>query len=110
MRSKTKAIPVSSFNARNMDHGEFKMLSRPESEVSAKDAARIPAEDSRDYLPAAYRAVNPATRGAWADQQPHCVFIEVTNHCNLLCETCPRTFTTYEEPKTLSWDNFLKIA
>jgi MoaA/NifB/PqqE/SkfB family radical SAM enzyme len=77
---------------------------------SSTDAARIPAEDSRDYLPAAYRAVDPATRNAWADAQPHCVFIEVTNHCNLLCETCPRTFVTYEEPKTLSWDNFLKIA
>ncbi|MHB8629615.1 MAG: radical SAM protein [Aggregatilineales bacterium] len=86
------------------------MLSSPESDVSGKDAARIPVEDSRDYLPAAYRAVNPATRGAWSEQQPHCVFIEVTNHCNLLCETCPRTFTTYEEPKTLSWENFLKIA
>jgi len=74
------------------------------------DTARIPAEDNRDYLPAAYRAVDPAARAALAHIQPHCVFIEVTNHCNLLCETCPRTFVTYEEPKTLSWDNFLKIV
>jgi MoaA/NifB/PqqE/SkfB family radical SAM enzyme len=85
------------------------MANRTISKASA-DSARIPAEDSRDYLPAAYRAVNPATRSDWADVQPHCVFIEVTNHCNLLCETCPRTFVTYEEPKTLSWENFLKIA
>src|SRR5215831_13418526 len=85
------------------------MANRSIPKVSA-DSARIPAEDSRDYLPAAYRAVNPATRGAWADAQPHCVFIEVTNHCNLLCETCPRTFVTYEPPQTLSWDNFLKIV
>jgi len=77
---------------------------------SNANAAGIPAEDSRDYLPAAYRAVNPATRAAWAEVQPHCVFIEVTNHCNLLCETCPRTFVAYEEPQTLSWENFLKIA
>jgi MoaA/NifB/PqqE/SkfB family radical SAM enzyme len=73
-------------------------------------AALMPPEDKRDYLPAAYRAVDPATRAAWVDTQPHCVFIEVTNHCNLLCETCPRTFTTYEEPQTLSWANFLKIV
>src|SRR5258708_14483130 len=85
------------------------MATRPISKSSA-DSTRIPAEDRRDYLPSAYRAVDPATRAAWADVQPHCVFIEVTNHCNLLCETCPRTFTTYEEPKTLSWENFLKIV
>ncbi len=63
-----------------------------------------------DFLPAAYRSIDPATREAWASAQPHCVFIEVTNHCNLLCETCPRTFVTYEEPKTLGWENFLKIV
>ena len=80
------------------------------SDQSHLSAASIPVEDSRDYLPAAYRAVDPATREAWATVQPHCVFIEVTNHCNLLCETCPRTFTTYEEPQTLSWENFLKIV
>jgi MoaA/NifB/PqqE/SkfB family radical SAM enzyme len=74
------------------------------------DAARIPTEDSRDYLPAAYRVIDPATREAWASVQPHCVFIEVTNHCNLLCETCPRTFISYEEPRTLSWENFLRIV
>ena len=42
--------------------------------------------------------------------KPRCVFIEVTNHCNLLCETCPRTFTTYETPMTLSWENFLRVV
>jgi radical SAM protein with 4Fe4S-binding SPASM domain len=73
-------------------------------------APAFPTESKADYLPAAYRAVDPATRAAFSDEQPHCVFIEVTNHCNLLCETCPRTFVTYEEPKTLSWDNFLKIV
>lgn len=62
-----------------------------------------------DYLPIAYRGVHPAGRGRVAVTRPHNVFIEVTNHCNLLCETCPRTFTTYEEPQTLSWENFLKI-
>ena len=84
---------------------EISFLSKPTPNISAS-----PTETKADYLPAAYRAVDAATRQAFEDQQPHCVFIEVTNHCNLLCETCPRTFVTYEEPKTLSWDNFLKIA
>lgn len=70
----------------------------------------FPTESKADYLPAAYRSVDPATRAAMTEEQPHCVFIEVTNHCNLLCETCPRTFTTYEEPKTLGWDDFLHIV
>lgn len=73
-------------------------------------APTYPTESKADYLPAAYRSVDAATRAAFAEEHAHCVFIEVTNHCNLLCETCPRTFVTYEEPKTLSWENFLKIA
>ncbi len=74
------------------------------------NVAIYPTESKADYLPAAYRSVDAATRASFAEEYPHCVFIEVTNHCNLLCETCPRTFVTYEEPKTLSWDNFLKIV
>ncbi len=63
-----------------------------------------------DFLPAAYRGVALESRAALATGAPRNVFIEVTNHCNLLCETCPRTFTTYEEPKTLAWDDFLCIV
>lgn len=74
------------------------------------EAFRLPANEERELLPAAYRAIDPSTRGAVATLQPRNVFIEVTNHCNLLCETCPRTFTTYEEPKTLAWDDFLRIV
>jgi radical SAM protein with 4Fe4S-binding SPASM domain len=69
-----------------------------------------PPESMPENLPAAYRSVDAATRAAIAEKQPHCVFIEVTNNCNLLCETCPRTFVTYETPQTLSWDNFLRIV
>jgi MoaA/NifB/PqqE/SkfB family radical SAM enzyme len=54
--------------------------------------------------------VDPARRGIVTAEAPHNVFIEVTNHCNLLCETCPRTFVTYEAPKTLAWDDFLRIV
>lgn len=70
----------------------------------------MPESEEREFLPAAYRAIDPSTRGAVATVQPRNVFIEVTNHCNLLCETCPRTFNTYEQPKTLAWDDFLRIV
>ena len=70
---------------------------------------RIP-DDGSISLPAAYTFVDTAKRGRLAPQRPRVVFIEVTNHCNLLCETCPRTFVTYEEPKTLAWDDFLRIV
>jgi MoaA/NifB/PqqE/SkfB family radical SAM enzyme len=72
-----------------------------------RSAARTP---TAEYLPSAYRAIDPAERGPVAAELPRNVFIEVTNHCNLLCETCPRTFTTYEDPRTLSWENFLRIV
>jgi MoaA/NifB/PqqE/SkfB family radical SAM enzyme len=74
------------------------------------EAYRLPGAENGDYLPAAYRGVDAAARGAVAGTQPRNIFIEVTNHCNLLCETCPRTFTTYEEPMTLSWENFLRLV
>jgi MoaA/NifB/PqqE/SkfB family radical SAM enzyme len=70
-------------------------------------AVRTP---TAEYLPNAYRSIDPAERGPVAGELPRNVFIEVTNHCNLLCETCPRTFTTYERPKTLAWDDFVRIV
>jgi hypothetical protein len=74
------------------------------------EAYRLPDAEGREYLPAAYHAIDPAARGPIAPLLPRNVFIEVTNHCNLLCETCPRTFVTYEEPKTLAWEDFLRIV
>lgn len=66
--------------------------------------------DSIGHLPPAYTFVNPATRADLANDAPRVVFIEVTNHCNLLCESCPRTFVSYEKAQTLSWENFERIV
>ncbi len=41
---------------------------------------------------------------------PRVVFIEVTNRCNLLCETCPRTYFTREPLRSLTYDEFVFIA
>jgi MoaA/NifB/PqqE/SkfB family radical SAM enzyme len=78
--------------------------------LTGKPAApRIP-EAAAGRLPTAYTYIDVHARQAAARLAPRVVFIEVTNRCNLLCETCPRTFTSYEAPQTLSWENFLRIA
>ena len=51
-----------------------------------------------------------ADRGAVAQKPPVCLYLEVTNRCNLLCETCPRTFETLEPPADMSWELFTKIV
>ena len=74
-----------------------------------QSAPRIP-DDRSISLPAAYTFIDSTARASHAAYSPRVIFIEVTNHCNLLCETCPRTFVSYEEPKTLGWDEFLRIV
>lgn len=41
---------------------------------------------------------------------PVCLYLEVTNRCNLLCETCPRTFETLEPPADMDWALFTRIV
>jgi len=40
---------------------------------------------------------------------PVCLYLEVTNRCNLLCETCPRTFEALEPPADMDWELFTSI-
>ncbi|HXZ02856.1 MAG TPA: radical SAM protein [Stellaceae bacterium] len=49
-------------------------------------------------------------RSALAEAPPVCVYLEVTNRCNLLCETCPRTFEALEPPADMSWPLFTSIV
>ena len=49
-------------------------------------------------------------RGAIAEQEPVCLYLETTNRCNLLCETCPRTFEDLESPADMSWQLFTHIV
>src|SRR6202167_4533205 len=51
-----------------------------------------------------------ADRSAVAEQPPVCLYLEVTNRCNLLCEICPRTFEELEPPADMSWSLFTKIV
>jgi MoaA/NifB/PqqE/SkfB family radical SAM enzyme len=48
-------------------------------------------------------------RSRVAEAPPVCIYLEVTNRCNLLCETCPRTFEALEPPADMSWELFTSI-
>ncbi|MBE7198351.1 MAG: SPASM domain-containing protein [Parafilimonas terrae] len=61
--------------------------------------------DPRRY----FEAVD-ARRTETAEALPVCLYLEVTNRCNLLCETCPRTFETLEPPADMSWALFTRIV
>src|SRR6266851_6086901 len=49
-------------------------------------------------------------RGAIAEAEPVCLYLETTNRCNLLCTTCPRTFEALEPPADMSWQLFTAIV
>src|SRR5262250_1485578 len=44
------------------------------------------------------------------EQMPVCLYLEVTNRCNLLCTTCPRTYAELEPPADMAWDLFVRIV
>ena len=41
---------------------------------------------------------------------PVCLYLEVTNRCNLLCTTCPRTYEELEPEADMSWELFTSIV
>ncbi len=61
-------------------------------------------QDPRRYFEAV------GNREAEAATPPVCLYLEVTNRCNLLCETCPRTFEELEPPQDMSWELFTSIV
>jgi MoaA/NifB/PqqE/SkfB family radical SAM enzyme len=63
------------------------------------------AVDPRRYFESVSAARAPA-----AETKPVCLYLEVTNRCNLLCETCPRTFEELEPPADMSMDLFRAIV
>ncbi|MCJ2063719.1 SPASM domain-containing protein [Methylobacterium sp. J-088] len=64
-----------------------------------------PAVDPRRYHEAAPRTVETSV-----ERMPVCLYLEVTNRCNLLCTTCPRTYVELEPPADMSWDLFTRIV
>lgn len=53
------------------------------------------------------------SRTTIADALPRQLYIEVTNHCNSLCVSCPLTydhFLPFEPKQHLSWENFRQVV
>src|SRR6516162_11441426 len=91
-----------SYSALQISPGEPLSTRDPEHGVPLTAQSR---SDPRRY----FEAVGE-TRGAIAEQEPLCLYIETTNRCNLLCETCPRTFDELEPPADMSWRLFTRIV
>lgn len=73
--------------------------------MSAEEAACCSAVDPNRYFEQA-----GADLGPMAGADPVCLYLEVTNRCNLLCTTCPRTFEELEPPADMSWGLFTRIV
>ena len=86
----------------------MKLFTPAQSLKPSTKAGRVLPE--QEFLPEAYRLPEGSQRGPAAEMHPRVVFIEVTNRCNLLCQTCPRTFFDREPLKSLSLDEFVAIA
>jgi len=61
-------------------------------------------------LPDPTRYFEAVTQTRERASPPVCLYLEVTNRCNLLCETCPRTFEALEPPADMSWELFTRIV
>lgn len=62
------------------------------------------------FDPRRYHESVTGERTEVAQRPPVCLYLEVTNRCNLLCTTCPRTYEELEPPADMSWEQFVSIV
>jgi MoaA/NifB/PqqE/SkfB family radical SAM enzyme len=62
------------------------------------------------FDPRRYHETVAGERTEVASRPPVCLYLEVTNRCNLLCTTCPRTYEELEPPADMSFDLFTSIV
>jgi radical SAM protein with 4Fe4S-binding SPASM domain len=72
------------------------------------DDALVEQQGSKD--PRRYHEAADPQRPPILAGPPLCLYLEVTNRCNLLCATCPRTYVELEPPADMSWDLFRSIV
>ncbi len=60
--------------------------------------------------PRRYHEAADPDRWPVAPGPPVCLYLEVTNRCNLLCTTCPRTYADLEPPADMEWECFRSIV
>ena len=51
-----------------------------------------------------FQVIDAEQRGPIAISAPTCLYLEVTNECNLTCKTCPLTYGRVEPPALLTLD------
>jgi radical SAM protein with 4Fe4S-binding SPASM domain len=51
-----------------------------------------------------FQVIDPDRRDSIAAVAPTCLYLEVTNECNLTCKTCPLTYGRVEPPALLTLD------
>ena len=66
--------------------------------------------DAKAFDPRRYHEAAPQQIDARPERMPVCLYLEVTNRCNLLCTTCPRTYEELEPPADMSWELFTAIV
>ncbi|MBI3014934.1 MAG: radical SAM protein [Candidatus Tectomicrobia bacterium] len=57
-----------------------------------------------------FQAIDPERREAVAAYDPTCLYLEVSNECNLTCKTCPLTYGKAEEPAALGFEQVQQIV
>lgn len=60
--------------------------------------------------PRRYHETVGDTHDRIASRPPVCLYLEVTNRCNLLCTTCPRTYESLEPEADMSFELFQSIV
>ena len=79
-------------------------------EIKAKPISREGETPTRKGDIPYFRTVDPASRGPVADEDPICLYLEVSNECNLACKTCPITFGKIEEPAALTLEQVQRLV
>jgi MoaA/NifB/PqqE/SkfB family radical SAM enzyme len=57
-----------------------------------------------------FKSIDPRSRSALATRDPVCLYLEVSNDCNLACKTCPITYGKVEQPAALSLDQVQSLV
>jgi radical SAM protein with 4Fe4S-binding SPASM domain len=57
-----------------------------------------------------FQVIDPDHRNSIATLEPTCLYLEVTNECNLTCKTCPLTYGRVESPALLTLDKVRFLA
>src|ERR1700741_239161 len=98
-----------SFGVRLVGSGGISKADRRHGTVAMSMPTRGRLVDVR-INPRRYHESVQSERTEVAARSPVCVYLEVTNRCNLLCTTCPRTYEELEPPADMSWELFRSIV